>query len=241
MAGSAVVRVAVLTLVAFTSALLAQNPVGTRPVRGTISVSQLRVPDKARTRLVKAISAHSHKNELEARKQVDSALSMASDYPDALTFRGYLELDSRQFDAALVDLQHSLRVDPNYGLTYLHLGSVLVQLGRFDEAIQNLQRFSEFEPQAWESPYVMSKAWIGKQDYARALESIDQASALGADDAMTAPIHLLRGDALAGLRRYDEAATEMNVYLKREPTGQLADMVRAMLVKLRTASAMAHK
>lgn len=241
MAGSAVVRVAIVTLVAFTSALLAQNPVGTRPVRGTISVSQLRVPDKARTRLIKAIEAHDHNDEAEARKKVDSALSMAPDYPDALTFRGYLELDARQFDAALGDLQHSLRVDPKYGLTYLHMGSVLVQLGRFDDAIQNLQRFSEFEPQAWESPYVMAKAWIGKQDYARALEATDQASALGADEAMTAPIHLLRGDALAGLKRYDEAATEMNFYLKREPTGQLADMVRALLVKIRSASATAHR
>jgi tetratricopeptide (TPR) repeat protein len=241
MAGCAVVRVAVVTLFAFTSALLAQSPAAIRPVRGTISVSQLRVPDKARTRLIKAIEAHSHNNELEARRQVDSALSMASDYPDALTFRGYLELDARQFDAALGDLQHSLRVDPNYGLTYLHMGSLFVQLGRFDEAIQNLQRFSDFEPQAWESPYVMSKAWIGKQDYARALEAIDRASALGGDATMSAPIHLLRGDALAGLNRFDDATVEMNLYLKLEPTGQLADLVRAMLVKLQSASAMAKK
>jgi tetratricopeptide (TPR) repeat protein len=121
------------------------------------------------------------------------------------------------------------------------MGSLLVQIGRFDEALQSLQRYAEFEPEAWEGAYVMTKAWIGKHDYAHALDQIDRASALGGEDTMGAAIHLLRGDALTGLARYNEATLEFNIYLKRQPADELADMVRDMLVKIRSVSAMAQK
>jgi Tfp pilus assembly protein PilF len=208
------------------------------PGKGTISVTRLKVCGKARSALEKAQVALNRHHDAEARKQVDTALALAPDYPDALTLRAFLNLNAGSTESAIRDLDHAVRSDPGFGLAYLVLASVFNHQGRFDDALQRLNRAALLEPNSWQCALEMSKSWLGKQEYARALEQVNRAASLGGDRTMSASIHFVRGYALVGLKQLGEAASELEAYLSAEPDGWLAGTARATLTQIRTAASL---
>lgn len=206
------------------------------PGKGTVSVAQLKTPEKAR-RLTEKAKAALGKNKLdEAKKSLEEALTIAPDYANALTLRATLEIAANQAPTAVNDLDHAIKADPGYGPAYLILGAVYNQMGRYDEALRSLDRSSMYDPSSWQCAYETSKAWMGKHDYQHALTQINRAQALGGERIAT-PVHLLRGYALMGARQFEQAGTELEAYLTAEPNGQLAGSVRVALAKIKTMAA----
>jgi tetratricopeptide (TPR) repeat protein len=220
---------------AFAATALAQANEPASPRQGTVSLARLRVPDKARDQLIKATAAYKKNNLDEALRRANAAIAIAPAYPEALTFRASIELDQDRFDAAMNDLQQSLQTDPQFGLAYLELGAVLNHLGRYDEALRNLERNTQYDSPSWQCAYEMSRAWLGKRDYARMLEAVNRAASLGGTAMMGSTIHFVRGHALAELNEYRQASAELEMYLSAEPNGNLAGMARELLSRIRTA------
>ncbi len=115
--------------------------------QGSISVAQMKVPEKARGTLRKARDAAKKSNLGDAYRYVQKALELYPSYAEALTFRGLLERDNRP-EQALADTQKAVEYDPNYGMGYVALGSAYTQLGRFDEAVRSLERALVIVPTA---------------------------------------------------------------------------------------------
>ena len=205
----------------------------TPPGRGTVSVAQLKTPEKARRLFDKAKASMAKKKVDEARKQLDEAVAIAPGYPDALTLRASIEVTSSQVPAAIEDLDLAIKADPSYGPAYLMLGAVYNQMGRYDEALRSLDRSSMYDPTSWQCAYETSKAWLGKHDYQHALSQINRAQALGGE-RVGASIHLVRGYALMGAKQFEQAGHELEAYLTAEPNGQLTGSVRAALAKIKT-------
>jgi tetratricopeptide (TPR) repeat protein len=203
----------------------------TNSTGATISVRNLRVPEKAREQVAKAVDRYNKKDWAGATRYLDAALNIAPDYPAALSFRGYVELMTNQFDASELDLRHALRSDPNYGPAYLHIASLLNHVGRYDEALLNLKKDNQFQPGSWEVPFEMAKSWLGKHDYAKALEEVNRSASLGGDRIGPA-LHFMRADALYGLKQYELAAPEVEIFLLAQPSGTLADMARELAQKI---------
>jgi tetratricopeptide (TPR) repeat protein len=204
--------------------------------QGSVSVARLRVPNKAHEQLMKAAAAYKKNKVNDALHHVNAAIAIApGGYPEALTFRASIELNLNRFDAAIDDLKQSLQSDPQFGLTYLEMGAVLNHLGRYDEALRNLERSERYDPASWRCAYEMSRSWLGKRDYPRTLEQINRAASLGGDAMMGSTIHFVRAHALAGLNEYRLASVELEMYLSSEPNGKLAAMAREMLDRIRVA------
>lgn len=203
------------------------------PRKGTVSVVELRTPEKARNLAERARNAISKNRLQDAEKFVASALAIAPDYPNALTLRAVLKLNSNQAAAALEDLDHAIKTDPTYAPAYLALGSAFNQMGRFDEALRSLDRDSMYDPQSWQCAFEMSKSWLGKQDYQHALNELNRAQSLSGN-RLTMPIHLLRGYALMGQKMFAQAATEFQAFLSSDPNGPMASSVRATLARIQT-------
>jgi len=55
-----------------------------------------------------------------------------------------------------------------------------------------------------------------------------------------APAHLLRGNLLLRVGRASDAVTEFDEYLRLEPNGAFANETRALVEKIRKATAGAH-
>ena len=200
----------------------------------TISVAQYRVPEKAREEFLKAREALAKLKTEEAQKRVQRALAIYPNYADALTLRAILELNQSNIDAAMNDTQKAIQSDGNYALAYTVLAAALNTTGRFDEALQTLQRSETLAPATWQTYFEEAKAYLGKADYRATVQQLDKVKSLASTDFPQ--IHLVRARALIGLSQYSDAGAELETFLKKVPEGPDSEQARSMLVKVRGTS-----
>ncbi len=210
-------------------------------LRDTISVVQLRVPEKAREQFMKALSEFGKGRLEEALKRTNAALAIAGDFPNALTLRGYIELHAQQFDAANADFVRSAEIDPGFALAYLYHGATLNRLGKYDEALLNLNHYEDLNAKSWECQYEMAKSWMGKHDYVHMLGSVNRASAMGADAEVGSAVHFLRGRALQGLRQYSAARSELEASITPEASAAMVALAREAIGLIDRETAVASK
>ncbi len=205
----------------------------------TVSVAQYRVPEAAREELKKAREATLKKKLDDAQQHVEKALGIYPDYADALTLRAILELDAKDSDSAVADLQHAIHSDGNYAMAYMVLGSAFNSQKRFDDALRALARGESLAPDAWQLYFEMGRAYAGKGDYEPAVRALDRAQTLSTQEYP--PMHLVRAHSLMGLTRYGDAITELEAYLRKTPAGPDAEQAQQMLEKAKESMAAAQK
>ena len=130
--------------------------------RATVSLAQYKGPKKAREEFKKAESALNDRKTEEAEKHLAKALEIHPEYADALTMRGIMNLEQKNYDAAISDLDHAIKADPGYAMAYIAMGATFNMTQRFDEALQSLDRGVALAPQSWQAYFEMAKAQVGK-------------------------------------------------------------------------------
>ena len=206
-------------------------PVNNKPDDGragnTISVAQYRVPDKAREEFNKAHESLEKGRLDDANRHLARALELYPDYADALTLRGIFELDHKQTEAAITDLDHAIKSDGSYALAYMVMGSALNQESKYDQAIQSLKRGESLAPDYWQAYFELGKSYIGKGDFPAALAQLDRARTLaGAEYPL---IDFLRAHTLLEMKQYQEAVAALQSYLQKEPQSANSEKARLML------------
>jgi tetratricopeptide (TPR) repeat protein len=202
----------------------------------TVSVQQLRVPEKAASFLAKAHEAMDKRRLDEATNYVSKALASYPEYAQALTLRAILEMQQDHYDQAAADANHAIQDDPNYGTAYLVMGAIFNCQKKFEDALRSLQRAELLLPNAWQGYFESSKALLQLERFQQALQQSDKALAL--NDAGSHPeLHLLKGYAYIGLRTYGAAVTELEQYVSHFPDGPDAARVRSDLEKIRPLAA----
>lgn len=192
----------------------------------SVSVAQFKVPEKARKIYQKGDEAL-QKNKLdEAKKYAQKALDIYPQFAEALTLRGILEINDNAVDAGISDFDAAIKADPSYALAYTTMGAALNRTEKYDEASRSLTRAITLQPTAWQAYYELAKSYLGKGDYKTALKNISKACEISQEYA---PVHLVRAHALLGLKMYQDAVGELELYLTREPSGAAADSARKTL------------
>ena len=235
--------IALLLLATFSPAqkTLSPHDISKARQRETVSAKSLSVPEKAREELFKAVTAYSRHDAQASQHHLEASLRIAPDFAEAFSFRGFVEINANRFDAAMDDLQHSLHADPALPITYLYMGSLLNHLGRYDEALASLDHNAQFDPRSWSCAYERARSWLGKHEYEHALVEINRAVALGAEARMGNALRILRGNALYGLKQYDQATAELQAYLSAEPDGKLASVARDLMSHIDRDAIVAEK
>ncbi|HKW26562.1 MAG TPA: tetratricopeptide repeat protein [Terriglobales bacterium] len=202
----------------------------------TVSVQQLRVPEKAASFLAKAHQAMDKRKLDDAANYVSKALASYPEYAQALTLRAVLEMQQDKYDQAAADANHAIQDDPNYGTGYLVIGAVLNCQKKFEDALRSLGRAETLMPNAWQGYFESSKALLQLERFQPALQQADKALTL--PDAGPHPeLHLIKGYAYIGLRTYGAAVTELEQYISHFPDGPDAARVRSDLEKIRPLAA----
>jgi tetratricopeptide (TPR) repeat protein len=201
----------------------------------TISVNQLKIPDKARKELDKARSLMEANKLDEASKRVNQALAIAPDFAEALTLRAVLSMTNNRLEEARVDLEKAVQIDPNYAMAYVVLGSDYNALERFDDAQRVLDRAIAMAPNTWQAYFELSKAALGRGDFRAALRQVNKAQDRNKRDF--APLHLVKAKALLGLRNFREAVSELESYLAKAPEGGASAEARQTLDRARAFAA----
>lgn len=198
-----------------------------------VSVARLKVPRKARQLYNRALRAFQKHKPAEAKRKLDEALKQYSPFPEALTLRGFIQLNDTQWEAAEQNLQAAVRSDPGYPAAYVVLGDLYNRELRFDDALATTEQALALIPETWLVHYEMARALIGKHQYDLALTVSD--AALRTNHGTL--LHLARAHALTGLKRYPQAAAELRAYLHYQPAGEGSQQARDMLRQLQNAMA----
>jgi TolB-like protein/Tfp pilus assembly protein PilF/class 3 adenylate cyclase len=83
----------------------------------------------------------------KAREAVEKALTIDNDLAEAHASRAILLLSSSRFRDSAEQYLDAIKLDPNYATAYYWYGyTVLLPLGRFDEAIAQIKRALELDP-----------------------------------------------------------------------------------------------
>lgn len=202
----------------------------------TVSVHELRVPEKAASLLEKARKALAGDKLEEAGKYVSRALAAYPEYSQALALRGVLKLQAQQFDQAVNDASHAIQADPNNGMGYLVMGAALNAEQKYQDALPPLQRAQALLPNAWQGYFESSKALLLLQKFQDALQQVNKAFNL-TEPGKHPELHLLKGYAYMGLRAYGAAVAELQQYVNLAPTAPDATAARSTLEKIRPLAA----
>jgi tetratricopeptide (TPR) repeat protein len=237
----AVQRVQVSDGQSWVSLRLPNSSAGGNSNAATVSVQQLRVPEKAVSLLGKARQAVDKNKLEEADKYISRALAVYPEYAQALAFRAILEMQRQQYEQAVADANHAIQADPNYGTGYLVTGAVLNCQKKFQEALIPLQRAQTLLPNAWQGYFESGRALLRLGRFQEALQQVNKAFAL-VDPSQHPDLHLLRGYAYLGLHTYGGALSELQQYLSQAPDSPHTAEVRSTLEKIRplAATAVAH-
>jgi tetratricopeptide (TPR) repeat protein len=200
----------------------------------TVSIAQMKVPAKAQKELQKARERMERNQPAEARTAALKALEIFPQYAEAHTILGILDLYNNDVHSAVGELEKAAALDPNSVLSLAALGAAYNAEKRFDDAFRPLQSALRLEPNSWQANLEMAKACLGKNEFAASLHSIQLAIPLVPPGYSSSQAHLLRADALLGLKQYGEAIGEYELYLRQEPKGPEATQVRAALDQART-------
>jgi tetratricopeptide (TPR) repeat protein len=192
----------------------------------------MKVPVKARDTLQKAIHALQKNPNAAVERYIDKALELYPHYSNALALRAVVERDIYPEQAA-VDAEKAVEYDSSYGPGYVALGSVYVGLGRLDDAVRTLDYAIAINPNAWQGYYEMSRALLGKRDYAAALHQIQKACSLARQNYPF--LHFQKAQILIGMSNASAAIVELEAYLREEPNGQVSPEARRDLDRLRAA------
>lgn len=195
--------------------------------KDTVSVQQLKVPEKARNENKKAQEAMQKKDVDSAWKHVNKALTIAPGFAAGLTTRALLELDARKVDEAIADLETAVKNDAGYGLSFLVLGAAYNQMQHFDDAIRTLDHGVALMPNNWQGYFELGKAYLGKNDLSNAQKQLDRCAQRA--PAEYAPLHLVRANLALSLKDYPAAMSELEAFLTREPNSPSADSARKAL------------
>jgi len=211
--------------------LPAYNPGANTGGKDSVSVAQLRVPERARNAFHKAQEAARKQNVADANKYIEEALQAYPHYADALTMRGILKLDANHYNEASQDLEQAIQFDPNYPLAYIALGAAYNLMSHWDDALRVLNRGTTLNPDSWQAYFEMGKSFLGKKDYPAALQQFDKTQQIQPQYAL---VHLVKAHAMLAMKDYANATTELETYLKSEPNSSQSAQARETLDKLRS-------
>ena len=144
-----------------------------------------------------------------ALSDLDAAIALLPEYPNAYLYRGIIWGDMREYDRALRDFITASKLNPADPPVFNNLANAYEQLGDLDRAIENYDRAIKLRPDYAQAYYNRARTYILKQQTDQALADYDQAIALqpifGEAYVNRAVLRLARHDFIGSLSDLDTA------------------------------------
>jgi tetratricopeptide (TPR) repeat protein len=210
------------------------------------------VPPKAREEFDKATAAIA-----EAKKEtiqdgvahLQKAISLFPNYIDAYFMLGATYMDLHEWDKAEQSLKRVLEINPNAVNAMFALGEIYLSKKKDDEAVTILLQGLKVQDGSSQGHLTLGRVYWDQgskiKDEAQWRPLLEKAYAEAKRALELNPnlagAHLLKGDLLFRVRRFEDAVMEFEEYLRLDPQGQFAEPTRAMVDKIKKALADAPK
>ena len=191
------------------------------------------VPEAAKKLYEKALEDLNNKNEKEGLQGLRSALEAFPNYYMALERLGteYVQrgaAEKKYFGAARVLLTKAVEINPRGYKSWYGLAYSLYSLEAADEALKAAQKAVEIHPNATEALLLFGVLLRQAGRFDEAEKPLLKARGLAKDTMPAIYWHLalLYGH---DLKRYDEAAKELKLFLKAEPDAKDAEKIKLLI------------
>jgi tetratricopeptide (TPR) repeat protein len=206
------------------------EPMFRRPAR--VSVRELSIPKEARREYDEAQKALGRRDALAAAGHLKRAVELAPQFSAAWNHLGTIAYQTGRYVDAEADFRKGLEADPEAYAPLVNLGGVLINLGKWDDALEYNRRAVVKSPNdaLANSQLGMAYFYSGQLDlaekYLTAAKQIDPAH-FSYPQMLLAEIHLRRNQPEA-------AAGELQDLLKRHPDLPNASKIKDEIARLLT-------
>jgi tetratricopeptide (TPR) repeat protein len=194
------------------------------------SITDLAAPKKSRKEYEKGHEALMAKDLAGAREHLERAVAEDPCYARALTALGVVLALKKEFPAAETSFKKSIQCDGGFLEAYFQMQILLDSEKKYSESEAMLEQGLRVAPSDWQLHYRVGAEHHHLQEYQQAEEEYLKAESLSSD--VPTEVHLRLADAYMQLKRYDQAYTEMQTYLRVDPNGRLASQTRSMLQRM---------
>jgi tetratricopeptide (TPR) repeat protein len=196
----------------------------TRKTLRSVGYIDASVPIEARKEFEKAqMSFFDERNFDQAVRHLEKALSLYPRFFEAELSLGTLYMDIGKWEQAESSLRHAVEINGKVPNAYFALGEVYFRQARFPEAEKILRDGLLLDNRSWKAHFTLARVYWKQEDLPRTGRQLALTLQLNPN---AADAHLLAAKVLMRARKFDDALSEFQEYLRLEPKGTYADQAR---------------
>jgi tetratricopeptide (TPR) repeat protein len=201
---------------------------------GTVSASELKIPEKARTQLDKANEAIVRQDWNEAVELLNKAIAIYPQYAMAYNNLGVVYARMNDVVHEQQALEKAVSLDPHFAPACQNLVKVYLRQKAYSQAGALLDKGLSADPNNTEYLALMADVQYMVGRYDAAINAAQKAHSLS--NAHPSVAHYIAGMAYVQQKRRGQALAEFQMFLTEEPTGPRADHVRGDVAKMQSAA-----
>lgn len=208
-----------------------KSKVQRQPAAQVVNAKLVSVPKPALDSFEKAQKAITDGDDSMAISLLRESISLHKEFSIAWNLLGLLLQKRSDLTGAVNAFRSAVQYDTASTVAKLNLGCSLYNLKSYPEAERYLMEVLLAEPQSYRGHYYMglTQVKLGRIDVAE--QAFKKAIEVGEDQAGMA--HYMLGGIYWSVKRYKEAAAELELYLKLEPNAKDAEKTRESIAELR--------
>ena len=205
-----------------------------RAKASVVNAALAEVPDEARRLYEKGLESAVAGDTLKAIDELRAAVSLYPGFPLALNELGVQYLKVGQVSKAIAALTSAATLSPDAFAPKLNLGIALLETNRFAEAEKQLREALRLNQSIPTAHMYLGVALAGLHNDPEAESELRNAISSGSSQVGLA--HKYLGGIYWKQHNYQQAADELDTYLRLTPNAQDAERVRATIKDLRSRS-----
>lgn len=190
------------------------------------------VPSNALNFYQKGTAAARKGDAKAAAESLSAAVTAYPNFPIAINELGTQYMILKQWDKAGDTYESLLKLKPNDAPAHLNLGIVAFNKKKFDEAEAHLRKAIELNSAGPSSHYYLGLTLISVKRYPEALTEFETTVANGGENLALA--HKYLGGLYMSVHKPQQAADELEKYLKLDPKAPEADKIKETIKDLRS-------
>ena len=189
------------------------------------------VPEKALNLYEKGTEAARKNDAKAAVEALSAAVAAYPNFPIALNELGSQYLILKQFDKAGETFEALLKLKPNDVAAHLNLGIIAFNKKKFEDAETHLRKALELKSNGPTAHYYLGLTLISLKRYPEALTEFEATVSNGGENLALA--HKYLGGLYMSAHKNQQAADELELYLKLDPKAADATRIKETIKDLR--------